>query len=67
MAEMRGEKSTPHYDFAARHFQCEDVAATVKQQNQEARQTEARQQQPQEKQVSGLRRFMNLFSRSEYA
>lgn len=67
LAGMRGEKSTPHYDFAARHFQCEDVAATVKQQNQEARQTEARQQQPQEKQVSGLRRFMNLFSRSEYA
>ncbi len=62
LASLRGEKADVCQEpqFGTRHYQCEDVAATIAER-------EEVKTVPQQKQQSGLRRFMNMFSRSEYA
>lgn len=61
LAGMRGEKAVHHHEFMfeVKHYQCEEVADAAKQAE--------RQQEIPQRQTSGLRKFMNLFSRSEYA
>lgn len=63
LAGMRGGQPAagPEFMFASKHYQCEDIAAAVR---EEERQPEVRQQ---EREPSALRRFMGMFSRSEYA
>lgn len=64
LAKMRGEMaqtSRTEYMFETKHYACEDIAGRVaERQASEEKQEQNVQQQPQ--QVSGLRRFFNVFS-----